>query len=227
MACERLLDIARAVSLLSPASDEGEQAAELRAKAITEQRALEAIEARGREIRQRLGHAVDALGIDASKARDELKGALAGSAALTLNLDRPIEELKRAVSEVMRWEGRSAFVEPYKELAAAYRQCADVVDNWYVARQRAKDSEARVALRRGEVEDLEFQIRELRGALAKNEEELEKEQGDRRKIVAELGPRADELEALLLERATRFCNPLRSKRELSPLFHELESDAAG
>ncbi len=198
---------------------------ELRAKAIAEQRSLESIESRGREVRQRFGHAVDALGIDASKARDELKGALAGAAALTLDMDRPVEALKRALAEVLRWEGRSAFVEPYRELAAAYRQSADVVDHWYQAKLRLKEAEARVATRRGEVEDLEFQIRELRSVLAKNEEELEREEGDRRKVVAELGPRADDLEALLLERATRFCAPLRSRRELSPLFQELESDA--
>jgi serine/threonine-protein kinase len=200
---------------------------ELRAKAITEQRALETIEQRGREVRQRFGHAVDALGIDASKARDELKAALAGAAALTLDMDRPVQDLKRALREVLRWEGRSAFVEPYRELSAAYRASADVVDNWCLAKQRLKDAETRVATRRGEVLDLEFQIRELRSVLAKNEEELEREEGDRRKVVGELGPRADDLEALLLERATRFCTPLRSRRELSPLFQELESDAHG
>ncbi|MEJ1960357.1 MAG: hypothetical protein WDO56_01885 [Gammaproteobacteria bacterium] len=151
---------------------------ELRAKAITEQRSLESIESRGREVRQRFGHAVDALGIDASKARDELKAALAGAAALTLDMDRPVQDLKRALSEVLRWEGRSGFVEPYRELAAAYRQSADVVDNWYQAKLRLKDAEARVASRRGEVEDLEFQIRELRSVLAKNEEELEREEGE-------------------------------------------------
>ncbi|HEX2673338.1 MAG TPA: hypothetical protein VHM25_20795, partial [Polyangiaceae bacterium] len=166
-----------------------------------------------------------ALGVDASKARDETKAALAGAAALTLDLDRPARELQRKVVDVIRWEGRSAFVEPYRELAAAYRECAEIVDNWLAAKQRLADAEARVAARRGEVDDLEFQIRELRSVLAKNEEELEREEGDRRKIVSELGPRADDLEALLLERATRFCSPLRSRRELSPLFHELESDA--
>jgi serine/threonine-protein kinase len=63
--------------------------------------------------------------------------------------------------------------------------------------------------------------------MAKNEEGLEREEGELRKTVSELGPRADELEALLLERATRFCTPLRSRRELTPLFQELESDAQG
>ena len=100
-----------------------------------------------------------------------------------------------------------------------------MVDKWLVSKQRVVEAEARVAARRSEVEDLEFQIRELRSVLAKNEEELEREEGDRRKIVGELGPRADDLEALLLERATRFCLPLRSRRELSALFQELESDA--
>jgi len=203
------------------------QISDLRAKAVTEQRALEGIEARGREIRQRLGHAVDALGIDASKARDELKAALAATAALTLDMDRPAQELKRSLAEILRWEGRSAFVEPYRELAEAYRRSADIVDQWCAAKQRLKEAEARVQRRRGEVEDLEFQIKELRSALAKNEEELEREEGDCRKNVAELGPRADELESLLLERATRLCAPLRSRRELTPLFQELESDAQG
>ncbi|HEY4104996.1 MAG TPA: protein kinase, partial [Polyangiaceae bacterium] len=200
---------------------------ELRSKAVHEQRALEGIEARGRDIRHRLGHAVDALGIDASKARDELKAALAGGAALTMDMDRPVRELKQSLGEVFRWEGRSAFVEPYRELAEAYRRSAEIVDQWYAAKQRLKEAEARIATRRSEVEDLEFQIRELRAALAKNEEELEREEAGCRKNVSELGPRADELEALLFERATRFCAPLRSRRELTPLFQELESDAQG
>ncbi|HEY0466291.1 MAG TPA: protein kinase, partial [Polyangiaceae bacterium] len=211
--------------LLAEVKDLVREISELRTQAITEQRALETSEAHGREIRQRLGHAVDALGVDASKARDESKAALAAAAALTLDMDRPAQELRRKVSEVARWEGRSAFVEPYRELATAYRQCAEIVDSWLHAKQRLAEAEARVAARRGEVEDLEFQIRELRSVLAKNEEELEREGSDRRKIISELGPRADDLEALLLERATRFCLPLRSRRELSVLFQELESDA--
>ncbi|HEY4158893.1 MAG TPA: protein kinase, partial [Polyangiaceae bacterium] len=166
---------------------------DLRSKAVGEQRALENIEARRRETRQRLGHAVDALGVDASKARDEVKASLAGAAALTLTLDQPVLDLKRALVEIMRWEGRSAFAEPYKELAAAYRGAADVVDAWYAGKQRLKDAEARLVARRGEVEDLEFQIKELRAALSSSEEALEREETTRTTQVSELGRRADEL----------------------------------
>jgi eukaryotic-like serine/threonine-protein kinase len=198
---------------------------ELRGSAVSEQRTLESIEARGRDSRQRFGHAVDALGVDASRARDELRAALAAAAALTLALDRPREELLRQHGEILRWEGRSAFIEPYRELAEAYRNAAKTVDDWAIAKKRLLEAENRVRARRGEVTDLEFQIQELRAALAKNEEALEREEADCRSNVGDLGKRADEAETRLLDLATRFCAPLRGRRELHPLFRELESEA--
>src|SRR6185437_6398459 len=82
--------------------------AEARASTAKEQRAVEAIDARGREGRQRLGFAVDALGLDASQARDELRAArteLEGPAEATKRAARRYAETQR---DLVSWEGRSA-----------------------------------------------------------------------------------------------------------------------
>ncbi|MDF3068155.1 MAG: serine/threonine protein kinase [Polyangiaceae bacterium] len=199
---------------------------ELRAKAISEQRTLESIESRGRETRQRFGHAVDALGVDASKARDELKAALSRVTAAQTALAQPREQMKSTMAEILRWEGRSGLQEPYRELAAAYRSAADLVDDWLVRKAQAQAADREAAQRKTEVDDLEFQIKELRAALAAHSEGQEREDENFQRGVSEAGKRADELDRELLEMASRLCAPLRLRPELSDLFHELEEDAA-
>jgi serine/threonine-protein kinase len=199
---------------------------DLRAKAVADQRSLESIEARGRETRGRFGHAVDALGVDASKARDELKAAQARLAAAQAAVAAPREAMKPAMAEILRWEGRSAMQEPYRELAAAYRAAADLTDAWLAAKKEAQAAEREAAQRKTEVDDLEFQIKELRAALAAQSESQEREEENFQRGVSEAGKRADELDRELLEMASRFCAPLRMRPELTDLFHELEADAA-
>jgi serine/threonine-protein kinase len=151
---------------------------------------------------------------------------MARSLAAQAALAEPREAMKERMAEILRWEGRSALQEPYRELAAAYRAAADLTDRWLVAKSVAQAAEREAAQRRTEVDDLEFQIKELRAALAAQSEGQEREEENFQRGVSEAGKRADELDRELLEMASRFCAPLRSRPELTDLFHELEADAA-
>jgi serine/threonine-protein kinase len=198
----------------------------LRSQTVSEQRKLEGLEGRGRDGRQRFGFAVDALGIDASKARDEARLAHAAVAPFTKEVEAAKAKVLEAHKEILMWEGRSAFEEPYKGLQDGYLKAGAAVGEWLKARKEEQKAQAQAETRDREVADLEFQIQELRGALAKLEHEVEAEQISSEKRIKELDGKAEALQVELLQLATRFCAPLRRRPELHPLFLELEADAA-
>ncbi len=198
---------------------------ELRSTSMTQQRSLEEIELRGRDGRQRFGFAVDALGIDASKAKDEVRAARTRAQNLEARVAEASARFTVAHKEITFWEGRSGFREPYADLAKAYRGAANEVDAWLELRKAELVALAACETFDRAVSDLEFQIRELRAALASHEAEIEAEQRKCEQHVTDMGKEAETLEGELLALTSRFCEPLRGRPELAPLFKELEVEA--
>jgi serine/threonine-protein kinase len=202
------------------------QVGDLRSESVAAQRELEALESRGREGRQRIGFAVDALGIDASKARDEARGARSEVSPFTKVASEAKAALLDAHREILTWEGRSAFEEPYPALQEAYEGAALAVKVWIDARRDEQKAAVTAEANDREVADLEFQIHELHAALANLEHTVEVAKTKSETRIAELDQKTEALQVELLAIATRFCAPLRRRPELGPLFQELEADAA-
>jgi serine/threonine-protein kinase len=198
----------------------------LRAEGMDAQRTLEEIDLRGREKRAQLGFAVDQLGVDTSKAKEELRTARDAQRRSEEECKGARDRFELAHKEVVIWEGRSGMLEPWSDLAQAYRTIADAVDEWnaYRGEERRAQEAAEVAER--SANDLDFQIRELRTALAKHEQDLDDARAKCRERIEANGNKADTIESQLLELTTRFCQPLRARPELAPLFKELETEAA-
>ncbi len=195
----------------------------LRREGLEAQNALEAIEQKGRESRTMRGHAVDQLGLDLSRAKEDARrhaAALQGAEQATLAVVKQLEETQHAI---IFWEGRSALMEPYRELAEAYRSAADATDGWVVA--KATEREARRSLERAEqdINDLDFQIRELRGGLARQEQEVDAERARISQRLGDIGKGSAALEDELLDLTGQFTRPLRARPELQTLFKLLEA----
>jgi serine/threonine-protein kinase len=198
----------------------------LRAESFKAQESLEQIDARGREKRAQLGFAVDQLGVDASKAKEELRSAREQLRKLEEEAGAARERFAAAHKEALFWEGRAGFAEPSPDLAQAYRAIADCVDEWLVLQQEVRQAQSVSETSERTANDLDFQLRELRGALTKHEHELDDARDKCESLIHTQGKEADILETELLELTARFCQPLRQRPELAPLFKELDTEAA-
>jgi serine/threonine-protein kinase len=194
----------------------------IRASSVAEQHKLDGLESKLREGRERFGRAVDALGIDASKAREEARKAREGVEPYTASVKQAAEMARGIHAEVLHWEGRSGFQMPTRDLSAAYRKMADIVDHWVQTVDLDKQAIAWAEAKEQEVTDLDFQIQELRTQLQKFEAGIEQEHQALETQVATQGKRSGELEQNLMEVAAHLVSPLRGRPELASLFTELE-----
>ena len=202
-----------------------QQLRELRESSAREQHALEDIDVRGRDGRTRFGFAVDALGLDASKARADARTARAQVQMISEDGKIAVASFAKLQAEAITWEGRTALQEPHAQLARAYRACADSVDQWLAVRTLERAAIAAAEDKERMVSDLDYQIAELRTALTNYEQGIDRDREAAQRRLVELNAKAEQAEAQLLQLATRFCAPLRSRPELGALFQQLESDA--
>jgi len=212
--------------ILEQANELVRQVVGIRGQSFKAQEMLEQVDARGREKRAQLGFAVDQLGVDASKAKEELRTARDARARAEEEAKGARERYEAAHKEALFWEGRCGFMEPSTDLAQAYRAIADAVDEWIALQQEVRKAQELAESAERLANDLDFQLRELRSALTTHEQELDDAREQCEATIHAHSKEADRLEAALLELTTRFCQPLRARPELAPLFKELETEAA-
>jgi eukaryotic-like serine/threonine-protein kinase len=197
---------------------------ECRAREAEQRRALEALDGRERDGRQRLGDAMDSLGVDASQARDDARVAIAAAEQSTVVVAAHVDRYRELQRAILQWEGRSGLSEPSARLASAYRAAADEIDVWLTDRNCEMQCRAEATRCENLVNDIDYQIRELRTALARLEQSVEQERADAQAALKEHGRRAEELETKLLQLAAELCAPLRSMPATGPLFRQLEHE---
>lgn len=179
------------------------------------------IVARAHEGRERIAEQMDAINEQAKAIRAELRPLQIASER---HGDKAVEFPDKALEahkEVIRWEGRSAFREPYRELAEAYRTMAGLYDKWWGVRSAQLSCDSEASEKSEQLNTLDAQLDELREALRVHESNLSAELASCEQSLAELGQHADAIEPELLGLATRFSAPLRSKPELGGCFREL------
>jgi eukaryotic-like serine/threonine-protein kinase len=190
-------------------------------KAAYEHGTLQDVLGRAREGRERVAGQMAEINDNAMEVRRELHPLLVAASRhgekATLFPAQAMEQHR----ELVRWEGRSAFTEPYRELADAYKGMADIIEKWWAVRSAQLACEKDAAEKREELRTFEEQLDELRSALKIHESNLAAEIEACELALAALGEEADKLETELLDASSRFCAPLRAKPELGVLFHEL------
>jgi serine/threonine-protein kinase len=183
---------------------------------------LEEVEQRSREGRQHIAEQMEALNESGSQLRIDRHPLRIAAARHAEKLTSYPEEMRSLHAQVITWEGRSGFMEPYPQLAAAYRAAADFLDKWHGLRQAELSCRAEVSQHDEELARMTEEITQLRESLRVHESNSGAERAACVHALAELGTQADGLHMALMHLAARFSAPLRSKPELGVCFQQLQ-----
>ena len=196
------------------------QMGELRQQSLREQMKLEAIRSQARDAQSRFGRAMDTLGQDLSRVREEVVRAKQVRDEYAQVLARGGGPFAQIHAKVM---GSPAA--PTAELAQLYRQGLDALESLGRAMQEQQRAGAWLESKEREAQDVQFQIEALRGQLAKLSQASEDESAQLQTVVGQIGAHLAQVEQALMLDAGRFADTFRADARIADLFQELESDA--
>ena len=207
--------------LLGDAARRAQAVSALLETADAEQKVLESVEARERDGRLRFGQAMDATAADLSGARQRLRATTERIPSLRASTQARGEDALRAHADICRWLAEHTLVEPVRQLTAAYRLTADLMDAWASSREAEADAIASIPARERAIADLEFQVGELRGALERFEQSIAEEKAKTKAALSEISGRLDALNAEITAIESAVISPLRARSDIRPLLDEI------
>ncbi|MEZ4250599.1 MAG: protein kinase [Polyangiales bacterium] len=198
---------------------------EIRGEGLKEQRKLEELEREARDNRARLGFAVQSLAEDLSLAREAARQAGQEVQPYFDAESQAKSGYDHAVARLETAGGYRVLAAPDEAFARALRDLADAVDRWGLTRGAAEKARRWVDAKKREVEDLELQVRTLRGNLDRTENDyVEKRQSSEAALTTGT-TEAQSREQQLTVTATQFCDRLRGESRLRDLFARLEQES--
>ncbi|MBL8682067.1 MAG: serine/threonine protein kinase [Myxococcales bacterium] len=192
---------------------------ECRQRSLREQMKLEAIRTQAREAQARFGRAMDTLGQDLSRVREELVRAKQVRDEYAQVLARGGAPFAHIHAKVV-----AAPAAPTAELAMLYRAGLEALDSLGRAMQEHQRAVAWLEAKEREAPDLQLQIDTLRGQLAKLSQASEDESAQVQNIVGQLGAEMAQTEQALMADAGRLADELRPDARMRDLFAELEAN---
>jgi serine/threonine-protein kinase len=189
---------------------------------------IEAEDRHAREMRQRMGFALDQLSADDSRIRREIDDLAARRDRLRSREADVATDFERARRAVHLKEGGGGGQTQSLELASAYEVAGRRGATWRVARQELDEVENRIAAKELEREDIEFQAAQIKGRLAGFNAELEESLQASRSRVAECGVLCDTCAERLGELGARLSAHLAGFPDLrDELFRLLAATGGG
>jgi eukaryotic-like serine/threonine-protein kinase len=198
-----------------------EKMVELGKRAMYEHGSMNDVMERARSGREGIAGQMQTLNDDGKEVRKELQPLRIAAERHGEKAQQFPAQARERHRDLVRWEGRGGFTEPYQELSQAYRSMAELIDKWFAVRSAQLACEREAQEKEERLQEIESQLGEMRQALRVHESNLAAETEACEEALAQLGREADQLELELVELASRLSAPLRSKPELGPLFREL------